>query len=386
MLSYLPAFILIFAVSLAVSAVVTPLARRLGLRLGLVDRPGGRRRHGGAIPRLGGMALYVGFTVAVLLTLVLPGRWLPLRLDPNEMVRLTGLLLGTAFVFIFGLLDDRFHFGTRPQYLIQFASALIAISFIIFIERVSNPLERINLPLPLAQYHQIVFPLAVTWLLTIFWFMGMMNTVNWLDGLDGLATGVAAIFAFVVAIGMIREGQHSVALLPIALLGATLGFLPYNFNPARIFMGSSGSYFLGWALAALGIIAGAKMATVLLVLGLPILDVAWLIFYRWRHGRRPSQDGRDHLHYRLADMGYSPRTIALGYYIFCAAFGVLALGLGPRLFKLIALVVLTGAALAVMIWASRKPAGNPAPAAPGDGGPASANKSALTGDKTSAEN
>ncbi len=365
---------------------MTPLASRLGRRLGLVDRPGGRRRHGGVIPRVGGIALYTGFTAAVLLTLVLPARWLPPRLDPNEMVRLTGLLLGSTAVFIFGLLDDRFRFGTRPQYLVQFLSSLIAIAFVIFIERISNPLEHSSLPLTLTQYHQIIFPTVVVWLLTIFWFMGMMNTVNWLDGLDGLATGVAAIFAVVVAIGMVREGQHSVALLPIALLGATLGFLPFNFNPARIFMGSSGSYFLGWVLAALGIIGGAKMATVLLVLGLPILDVAWLIVYRWRQGRRPSEDGRDHLHYRLADMGYGPRTIALGYYIFCAAFGVLALGLGTRLFKLAALVVLAGAALAVMVWASRKPAGSAEPLTLNDQAAPAAQQTPVVGDKSSLEN
>ena len=119
--------------------------------------------------------------------------------------------------------------------------------------------------------------------------MGMINTVNWLDGLDGLAAGVSAIVAAFLAIHMIREGQLSVALLPLALLGATLGFLPYNFNPAKIFMGSSGSYFLGWALAALGIMGGAKVATVLLAMGLPIMDVAWLIYHRWKRGDKRNQ-------------------------------------------------------------------------------------------------
>jgi UDP-GlcNAc:undecaprenyl-phosphate GlcNAc-1-phosphate transferase len=182
--------------------------------------------------------------------------------------------------------------------------------------------------------------------------MGMINTVNWLDGMDGLAAGVAAIMCAVLAVHMIFTGQYSVALLPIALLGAALGFLPFNFNPARVFMGSSGSYFLGWALAALGIIAGAKLATVLLVLGLPILDVAWLIFYRWRRGEKASLAGRDHLHFRLADMGYTQRQIVIGYYLFSAAFGVLALGLGSRLFKLVALLILAGAALAIIVWAT----------------------------------
>jgi UDP-GlcNAc:undecaprenyl-phosphate/decaprenyl-phosphate GlcNAc-1-phosphate transferase len=342
MLQYLPSFGLILLISLLLSAALSPLMGRLGVRLGIADRPGGRRRHGGVISRLGGVAMYAGFTVAVLATLILPAAWFPPRLDQNELFRLAGLLLGTSAVFIFGLLDDRFEFPSRPQYVAQFLSALIAVAFIIFIERTNNPFTN----------QVVVFAWPVVWTLTIFWFMGMMNTVNWLDGMDGLAAGIAAIMCAVLAIHMIGTGQYSVALLPIAMLGAALGFLPFNFNPARVFMGSSGSYFLGWGLAALGIIAGAKLATVLLVLGLPILDVAWLILYRWRHGEKASLAGRDHLHYRLADLGFSQRQIVLGYYLFSAAFGVLALGLGSRLFKLAALLVLSAAALAIIIWAT----------------------------------
>jgi UDP-GlcNAc:undecaprenyl-phosphate GlcNAc-1-phosphate transferase len=183
----------------------------------------------------------------------------------------------------------------------------------------------------------------------------MMNTVNWLDGIDGLAAGTAAIMSGVLALHMIREGQLSVALLPLALLGAAAGFLPFNFNPARLFMGSSGSYFLGWTLAALGIIAGAKVATVLLVMGLPILDVAWLIVNRWRRGGSHGlgESGRDHLHHRLLDMGFTPRQIVLGYYAFCLAFGAAALGLENRLYKVAALLVLAALALAVLAWAGR---------------------------------
>ena len=197
----------------------------------------------------------------------------------------------------------------------------------------------------------------MVWALTIFWFTGMMNTVNWLDGLDGLAAGVSAIVALFLAIHMIREGQLSVALLPVALLGATVGFLPSNFHPAKTFMGSNGSYFLGWALAALSIMGGAKVATVLLAMGLPILDVAWLIYNRWRRGGKPGFNGRDHLHHRLLDIGFTQRQIVLGYYAFCAAFGGLALFLESRLYKVIALGVLGAAALTVFVWASRQPAG-----------------------------
>jgi UDP-GlcNAc:undecaprenyl-phosphate/decaprenyl-phosphate GlcNAc-1-phosphate transferase len=347
MTSYLPAFALVFALSLVVSLMVTPLARRLGAHRDIADRPGGRRRHRGVIPRLGGIAMYAGFIAAVLATLLLPQRIFPSSLDPKEMTRLIGVLVGTTAVFIFGLLDDRYEFPSRPQYLAQFLSALIALAFIIFIERVNNPFDP----------SQIVFPWPVVTALTIFWFMGMINTVNWLDGLDGLAAGVSAIVAAFLAIHMIREGQLSVALLPLALLGATLGFLPYNFNPAKIFMGSSGSYFLGWALAALGIMGGAKVATVLLAMGLPIMDVAWLIYHRWRQGGRPGHNGRDHLHHRLLDIGFTQRQIVLAYYAWCIIFGTAALMLENRLYKLIAMIVLFGAALIVLYWASKQPAG-----------------------------
>ena len=247
---------------------------------------------------------------------------------------------------MFGLLDDRFQFPSRPQYLAQFLSSLIAIAFIIFIERVNNPFGA----------GQIVFPWPVVWAADDLLVHGhdqhgqLAGWAGWTGG------GVAAIMSAVLAIHMIREGQYSVALLPVALLGATLGFLPFNFNPARVFMGSNGSYFLGWALAALGIIAGAKVATVLLVMGLadPGCGLADLLPLAARRAGA-SLAGRDHLHYRLLDMGFTQRQIVLGYYVFCAAFGVLALGLGSRLFKLVALLVLAAAALAVLVWASRQP-------------------------------
>lgn len=347
MTGYLPSFLLIFAIAFIISLAVAPWAKRLGQQLDLADRPGGRRQHRGVIPRLGGIAMYAGFTVAVLATWVLPGRWLPPRLDPNELTRLTGLLLGTTAIFLFGLVDDWRQLPSRPQYLAQVLSALIAIAFIIFIERITNPFGA----------GEIVFPWPVVWALTIFWFTGMMNTVNWLDGLDGLAAGVSAIVAAFIAIHMVREGQTSVALLPVALVGATLGFLPYNFNPAKTFMGSNGSYFLGWAVAALGIIGGAKVATVLLAMGLPILDVAWLIYNRLRQGGKPRFNGRDHLHHRLLDIGFTQRQIVLSYYAFCAAFGALALFLENRMQKLFALGVLGLAALILLIWASKQPAG-----------------------------
>lgn len=355
-------FVLIFLIATLTAAAMTPVVGRLGHRLGLVDKPGGRRRHQGVIPRIGGLAIFAGFIVAVLVTLLGP-RWapeawalFPPRNDPNEVRRLLALIAGSVFCVIAGFLDDRYELPALPQYGVQFVAALIAMSGLIFIKHVNNPFGAGFLGGPDGLPWWIVAPV------TVFWFMGMMNTVNWLDGLNGLVAGVTVILCAVLAVNMIFVAdppQLSVGLLPVALMGAALGFLPFNFAPARIFMGSSGTYFLGFAVAALGIIGGARLATVMLVLGLPALDVAWLIIARWRRGISPGQGGRDHLHFRLADMGLSERTIVFGYWTFCALFGALTLLLDDRVYKLVALGGLGTVALAVLIWASRQSAEAP---------------------------
>lgn len=345
----MPIFALVFGMALLLALTLTPLAGALGWRLDLVDQPGGRRAHRGQVPRTGGIGLYGAFTLTLLVLFLLPAGWLPPTSDPKETTRLAGLLLGGSFAFVMGLVDDRRELSWRGQLLAQLGATLIAIVTLIFIERVNNPFTD----------QQIIFPDLVVWALTTFWFLGAMNTVNWLDGLDGLAAGVGAILSLVLVLHMLFRAsppQTSVALLPLSLLGATLGFLPWNWHPARIFMGSSGSYFLGFTLAALGIIGGARMATVLLVLGLPIVDVAWLIWRRWRQGISPGQGGRDHLHFRLQDLGLGQRQIVLGYYAFCAAFGILALSIGPRIYKLLALIGLGLVVLVVLIWAERQEA------------------------------
>ncbi len=344
----------------ALSFILTPAAMRLGVRLGLVDRPGGRRHHTGAIARTGGLALFGSFFLIVLLTIVLPvwlpepaAGWFPPRNDPNELHRLSALLAGSLFCAAMGFLDDRFHWSSGPQYLVQFVASLIAIGGLIFIKHVNNPFGEGLLLGPDGM------PWWLVWPLTIFWFMGMMNTVNWLDGLSGLVAGVTAILCAVLALHMIfaaEPPQLSVALLPLALMGAALGFLPFNFSPARVFMGSSGSYFLGFAIAALGIVGGARLATVMMMLGLPALEVGWLIFSRWRRGVSPRQGGRDHLHFRLLDRGLGERRVVLGYWLFCALFGALTLILDSRIYKLVALAALGVLALGVFIWAGRTPA------------------------------
>ncbi|RME42485.1 MAG: undecaprenyl/decaprenyl-phosphate alpha-N-acetylglucosaminyl 1-phosphate transferase [Caldilineae bacterium] len=326
--------LLIFATAFLISFLLTPLLIRLGPRLGMADAPGGRRQHRGVISRLGGVAIFAAFMTAGLLVFALN----PPPPGSQDRKLLTGGLVGTGFVFVYGLLDDRLELPAWPQFIAQFGAAMIAIGFTIFIEEVT---------LPVVGFTR--FPWYITYPLTVFWVMGMLNTVNFLDGLDGLATGVAAIAAALFAWHAFSLGQTRVYLFPLALAGACLGFLPFNFSPARIFLGSSGAFTLGWTLASLSILAPAKVATALLVLGIPILDVAWLVIVRWRTKGSPLIAGRDHLHFRLLDRGFSQRTIVLGYYLFCLTFGLLALVIASRLYKLVALLVLATFTLG-LLW------------------------------------
>src|SRR5258707_6836158 len=220
-----------------------------------------------------------------------------------------------------------------PQYIAQLITAAIGVVFLIFIERFNNPLTGATTP---------DWPYFITITISLFWLGLMMNTLNFLDGVDGLAGGVTFIASLLLFIHTVREGQLSVSLLPLALMGTTLGYLRFNWFPATIFMGS-GAVFLGYTLGALSIISGAKMATIMLVMGLPLLDVAWQAARRLLTGKNPLIGDRGHTHFRLIDRNVDPRLICLGYYLFCAAFGVLALILpseSQRIFKLVAIMIM----------------------------------------------
>jgi UDP-GlcNAc:undecaprenyl-phosphate GlcNAc-1-phosphate transferase len=183
----------------------------------------------------------------------------------------------------------------------------------------------------------------------------MMNTVNWLDGLDGLAAGVALIagtLLFINSAFEVHPPQTSVSLLPLALMGTSLGFLLYNFYPARIFMGG-GASLLGFILGALSIIGGAKMAVILLVMGLPLLDAVWQVVNRVRRGKSPFSGDRGHVHFRLLDIGFSQRQIVLIYYGFCAFFGALTLIFESQLYKFIAFGVMALLVIAGFVFLLR---------------------------------
>ncbi|MSP14230.1 MAG: undecaprenyl/decaprenyl-phosphate alpha-N-acetylglucosaminyl 1-phosphate transferase [Chloroflexi bacterium] len=334
--------VLTFCLALILALVLTPLAGRLARRVGAVDVPGQiKHTHTIPTPRLGGLGMYLAFAIPVLLTL-----WWPiLRADSLEVRRVVGLLVGMTLVEIMGVLDDRFDLPSRVQLLVIGIASLLAVLFFeIRIDILPNPLDG---PLHLSLWLALPF--------TFFWLMGMTSTVNLLDGLDGLAAGVTAIAAGVLLVHTARLGQISLTPLPAALLGATLGFLPYNFHPAKLFMGSSGAYMLGFALAVLSVIGGAKVASALLVMGIPIMDVASIIIARIRQKTSPvSHADRNHLHHRLYDRGLSQRMVVLLYYTLSLIFGGLALLLPPGIYKLYALLIL-GLILLILLWAVTRP-------------------------------
>lgn len=326
---YWVSFLIVFGVAFGIAFLLTPYTIPLGKRLKMVavPDPEGRRQHENPTPTSGGLAFVVAFITAIIIAQFLPIE----RTDDQEIVRFFGLLIGGIFIYAVGFLDDRYEFSPIILYITQILAGAIAIAFLIFIEGFNNPLTGDT---------ETGWSYLVTVTISLFWLGVMMNTVNWLDGADGLAAGVAAIASLMIFIHATFElEQVSVGLLPLALFGATLGFLPYNFHPAKVFMGG-GSLFLGYTLAVLSIIGGAKIATILLVMGLPLVDLWWQILRRLVSGKNPMQGDRGHLHFRLVDMGIPQDKMVLGYYAFCALFGSLALLTTSRLFKFIALLLM----------------------------------------------
>ncbi len=337
-------YLAVFAVPLLLALLLTPLVGRVARRFGFVDYPREPRHlHEVPTPKLGGVALFFPFLITIGLSLILYPPSVQPEPDPLEPLRRSGLIIGSLLVFLIGVYDDKRELSPWPQLAVQFLAACVAVASGTLIKNIASPFGGL-----------VTFPTWFAVLFTLFWIMGMMNTVNWLDGIDGLAAGITLIASLIFFAHSNRLGQVSIALLPLALAGCALGFIPYNFHPARVFMGTSGSFFLGFALGTLSIIGGAKAATALLVLGIPILDVAWQIVNRLRQHRSPFRGDRGHLHHRLLDMGISHRRVLLLFYLFCASFGGLALLLPAGLYKLYALFALGVVAAIVLLFAARE--------------------------------
>lgn len=331
---------LIFCVTLGVSLVLTPLVRRFAVRRGWVDRPGEERRvHRSPVPRLGGLAIFAAFAVGILLTFAFPQiREGKAGNEQYEAGRVLLMLLGGGIIATVMAVDDLRGLRPLPRLLWQVGAALLVLVPSLIQPGGPNPGDApgtlhydqgagvlatsVNNPFG----GTIAMPLAVAVLFTIVWIVGMTNTINWIDGLDGLAAGVSVLACVVlfVTTGIVLE-QPTLAYLPLILGAATLGFLPYNIHPARIFMGDSGAMFLGFSLAVISIIGGAKLAAALLVVGIPILDGVYIIVYRLYRGRSPMSSDRGHLHHRLLDIGLSQQQVVLLFYVLCGSFGLLGL-------------------------------------------------------------
>ncbi|HSO93977.1 MAG TPA: MraY family glycosyltransferase [Candidatus Dormibacteraeota bacterium] len=319
-----------FLVALVITAVVVFPVRWLAFRLGAVAEPGGRRIHQRATPLLGGLAMYIGFGLAAAFFSTNP--------------KTEGLLLSAAVVTSLMVLDDRGGLSPLLKLAIQVLASLLAvIGFGISINFVGLP-------------GLIQLAPAVSIALSLLWFVGLQNTINLIDGVDGLAAGVVAIVAAAVLLAAINLSRPDIVILAGCLIGACFGFLIFNWHPARIFMGDTGSNFLGFTLAALSVLSTAKVAVVvslivpILALTIPILDTGWAILRRRVRGQSIATPDAEHLHHRLLDYGLSPRETALVFYFGTAIFAALGLAiyghkkvlLGAIILLVLGIVVILG--------------------------------------------
>ena len=301
-----------FIVSFAFTFATTPLVRRFAFKIGAIDIPkDNRRMHKKPTPRIGGLAIIFGFTVATL-CFAQPSR------QPY------GTLAGAAIIAVMGVIDDCKNLPAKLKFVIQIIAALVVVfAGDIKIDVFTNPNFLSDNP-----YWVLPEWLSVT--LTVIWIVFITNAVNFIDGLDGLAAGVSAIMSISLVFISIRVGEYSIAILGIALMGSCFGFLPFNFNPAKIFMGDTGSTFLGFMLATLSIqgvfksYAVISFAVPLLILGLPLFDALFAMIRRILRGQSPMTADRGHLHHRLVDMGFSQKQTVFILYAISGVLGITA--------------------------------------------------------------
>ena len=333
-----------------VALISTPVVRSLAFRVGAVDVPkDNRRMHNHPIPRMGGLAIFFGFILSVLI-------FIPLTPE------LRGMLLGSVVIVILGILDDIFALPALPKFFVQIGAALIAVLEGNRIDFLSNP----NI------FSQDLFwelgLLAVP--ITALWIVGITNAVNLIDGLDGLACGVSTISSMTLLVIALVMEEPDVAILMGALSGACIGFLPYNLNPAKIFMGDTGSTFLGFILAVVSIqglfkfYAIISFAVPFLMLGLPIFDTCFAILRRVSHGQSPMSPDRGHIHHRLIDMGFSQKQAVAVLYIISAILGLSAVVLttiGVVRAMLFLLALCAAGAVAGKLYLDRTGGSEPSP-------------------------
>ena len=299
-----------FGASILISFVVTPAVKSFAFKVGALDVPkDDRRMHSHPIPRLGGLAIFVAFILSVLLTA-----------DINRQVQ--GILLGAVIIVVVGVIDDMICLPALVKMGGQIIAAVVAIYFGVLIDNLSNP----NF------FSDVQFVSLKFWSIpiTLIWIVGVTNSVNLIDGLDGLAVGVSAIASITMLVISIVLKQSNVAIILASLAGACIGFMPYNLNPAKIFMGDTGALLLGFVLSTVSVIGLFKFYAIVtflvpfIVLGLPIFDTAFAIFRRLASGRSPLSPDRGHFHHRLIDMGLSQKQAVAVLYAISTILGASA--------------------------------------------------------------
>jgi UDP-GlcNAc:undecaprenyl-phosphate GlcNAc-1-phosphate transferase len=333
-----------FAFLLAALATIllTPLIRFLATRYEVVDLPGERRVNVAPVPRGGGLAI-AGTFVGVVIIVTLANQWLHIIPMPDTIgtPEMLALLAGGAVAAVLGAADDYFQLRARWQGAGQLLLALATVAIGVGVDFIANPFGP-----GVLHFSDVAFGVYIGGAFSVFWILGMINSINWIDGLDGLSSGVGLIAA--VTLGLISlstaVGQPYVAVLCFALAGALLGFLRWNFHPATIFIGTSGTMFVGYTLAVLSILGTAKVAVAMLVLGVPIIDTFWIIVRRLVAHRSPFTPDRGHIHHRLLDLGLSHIQTVLLIYILCVGLAVLAFVLSgtAQLYAFAVFVVLSG--------------------------------------------
>ncbi|HEC22219.1 MAG TPA: undecaprenyl/decaprenyl-phosphate alpha-N-acetylglucosaminyl 1-phosphate transferase [Chloroflexi bacterium] len=333
-------FIPIILASGLVSFIATPLMRRLAQAIDFVDRPASRKLHSNPVPMLGGVAIYVGLVAAVVMT------------DTRPYQEMMGVLGGATVVTLFGLWDDRFEM--KP--LIKLAGQTIAALILI--------LSGVQVTIFSSQ----ILNVGLTW----FWILGICNAINFLDNMDGLAAGIAAVASGFFLVLAVVEGLGLVASLAAAMVGACVGFLYHNFNPARLFMGDAGSLLLGFVLAVLGIkleFVGRPLDVTwmipIIILGLPIFDTTLVVISRLRRGKPVYQGGKDHTSHRLVSvLGMDPSRSVMTLYLIAAVLGLVALMLRdatPFQARLI-LFILAALFVVSLVWLEARFKGPASPA------------------------
>ena len=312
--------IISFIIAFLISCLVTPAVKMLAIKVGAIDIPKDERRvHKKPIPRLGGLAIILGTSLTILINMILPRyvKW-----DFSFSDNISGVILGCFIIVCVGILDDIKPQKAKVKLLFQILAAMcVVIISDIRVQAISNPFSATGI-LKLNYFFSC--------LVTVCWLIGITNAINLIDGLDGLAAGISALsYMAMFCVSLILK-DFDTQMITIILAGAVIGFLPYNFNPAKIFMGDTGSTFLGFTLGVISVSGTLKAYTAisivipLLILGVPLFDTTFAILRRLCSGKSIMEADRGHIHHKLMDMGFSQRQVVLLMYLASAILGVSA--------------------------------------------------------------